>query len=47
MKERQVVRKEGERETRVMKGRKETPLLLLRIEQPEMSPSRTAPHMSI
>ena len=28
-----------------MKGRKETPVLLVRTEQPEMSPSRTAPHM--
>ena len=47
MKEREVWRKEGERETRKMKGRKENPLLLVITEQPEISPSRTAPHVSI
>ena len=47
VKERQVGRREGERETREMKGRKDTPVLLVRTEQPEMAPSRTAPHMPI
>ena len=47
VKERRVGRGEGERDTREMKGRKETPVLLVRTEQPEMSPSRTAPHMPI
>ena len=47
VRERRAGRGEGGRETRDTKGRKESPVLLVRTEQPEMAPSRTAPHMPV